>query len=158
MKRIIIPILIIAVLAIFLGFSPRPDMPGPDAQKLWEHITKESPYTDWGFWKDHAEMQPGNAPHGPFHKVYVNDVLQKAAVVPVPYGSIQVKESYDQNKKLVAITVMYKVKDFNPAAGDWYWVKYSLAGKAGPSGKVQGCIGCHAVKADNDYILVHTIK
>ena len=53
---------------------------------------------------------------------------------------------------------MYKIKDYNPSAGDWYWVKYSLTGKAGPYGKVQGCIGCHAVKADNDYITIHDIK
>jgi len=158
MKKAVISILSIVIIAIFLGFSSGTDMPGPDAQKLWDYITQESPYTDWGFWKDHAGMQPGNAPHGPFHKVFVNDILLAATAVPVPYGSIEVKESYGKDKKLAAITVMYKVKDYNPAAGDWYWAKYSPAGKAGPSGKVQGCIGCHAVKADNDYITIHSIK
>jgi hypothetical protein len=32
--------------------------------------------------------------------------------------------------ELKAITVMYKIKDYNPADGDWFWVKYSPDGKA----------------------------
>lgn len=158
MKKIILIGMVFILGAIFLGFSLESDMPGPDADALWNYITKVSPYKDWGFWNDHAGIQPGRSPHGPFHKVFVNDILLKAADVPVPFGSIQVKESYDNDKNLTNITVMYKVKDFNPSAGDWYWVKYSLDGQPGPAGKVQGCIGCHAVKADNDYITVHNIK
>lgn len=158
MKKVAILTFCLVIIIIFLGFSFRADMPGPDTQKLWDYITQESPYKDWGFWEDHAGMQPGNAPHGPFHKVYVNEILLNATAVPVPYGSIEVKENYNQDKKFTAITVMYKIKDYNPSAGDWYWVKYSLTGKAGPYGKVQGCIGCHAVKADNDYITIHDIK
>ena len=158
MKKLLIIGISFLVTGLFLGFSIQSEMPGPDADALWKYITEISPYKDWGFWDDHDGMQPGSAPHGPFHKVYVNDVLLKAASVPVPYGSIQVKESYNNDKEFVAITVMYKVKGFNPSAGDWYWVKYSLDGKGGPAGKIQGCIGCHAVKAKNDYILVHEFK
>lgn len=150
--------LLLGVTIILTGFSQESSLPSPDADALWNFITKVSPYKDWGFWEDHKEMQPGNAPHGPFHKVFVNDILLAAQGVPAPYGSIQVKESFNQAKTKVAITVMYKIKDFNPDAGDWYWVKYSLAGKGEPAGKVQGCIGCHAMKADNDYILVHSLK
>lgn len=144
--------------ALILGLSASQDMPGPDAEALWQHITKESPYTEWGFWDDHKDIQPGNSPHGPFHRVYVNDVLLNAESVPVPYGSIQVKESFDANKNKTNITVMYKVEGFNPQAGDWFWARYTLEGKPGPAGKIQGCIGCHGVKAANDYITVHTIQ
>lgn len=158
MKRLWIPgMILLLALTFFMGFSTQEDMPPPEAKALWNYITKTSPYSEWGFWEDHKDMQPGNAPHGPFHKVYVNEILLKSTTAPVPYGSIQVKESYDKAKKKTAITVMYKVKDFNPDAGDWYWVKYSLDGKGGPAGKVQGCIGCHGIKAKNDYILVHDL-
>jgi len=147
-----------AIFLVSLSFAPREDMPTADAGEFWGFITKSSPYKEWNFWDDHADMQPGRAPHGPFHRVYVNDILLNADGVPAPYGSIQVKESFNNDKQLMNITVMYKLKDFNPSAGDWWWAKYDLDGKAGPAGKVQGCIGCHGVRADNDYILVHDLK
>ncbi len=159
MKKIAISVLTLAAAAVlFMGFGPASEMPGPDAAALWEYITKESPYKDWGFWDDHQDIQSGNSPHGPFHRVYVNETLLKADGAPVPYGAIQVKESFDSNKKPTALTVMYKVEGFNPESGDWFWARYTLDGKAGPAGKVQGCIGCHAVKEGNDYILVHEFK
>ena len=150
--------LMFIVVVLLVGFSQESALPGPDADALWNYITEVSPYQDWGFWEDHKEMQPGNAPHGPFHKVFVNEILLEAQQTPVPYGSIQVKESFNKDKTKVALTVMYKIKGYNPDAGDWYWVKYSLTGIGDPAGKVQGCIGCHAVKTDNDYIIVHNIK
>ncbi len=148
------------ILAGFLFFAnnPQQEMPGADAAALWTYITEQSPYTEWGFWDDHQGILAGNSPHGPYHRVYVNDVLIEAAAVPVPNGSIQVKESFDQNKNKMNITVMYKIKDFNPEAGDWFWAKYTLEGKPDLAGKIQGCIGCHGVKAANDYITVHEIK
>ncbi|MGB2905918.1 MAG: cytochrome P460 family protein [Candidatus Aminicenantaceae bacterium] len=159
MKKVGISVLTLAaVVILFMGFGPTSEMPGPDAAALWEYITKESPYKDWGFWDDHKDIQPGNSPHGPFHRVYVNEVLLKTDGTPAPYGSIQVKESFDSNKKLTALTVMYKIEGFNPEGGDWFWARYSLDGKANPAGKVQGCIGCHAVKSGNDYIIVHDLK
>lgn len=158
MKQLLFAGSTILVLVFFIGFTGEGEMPGPDSAELWDYITKVSSYKDWDFWPGHEGMQPGNAPHGPFHRVFINEILFQAKQTPVPYGSIQVKESYDENKKLAALTAMYKIKDYNPKAGDWYWVKYSTSGKGGPSGKVQGCIGCHAVKASNDYILVHEFK
>ena len=149
---------IVAVILLYAGSNPNADMPGPDAAAIWKYITKDSPYTEWGFWDDHKDIVSGNSPHGPFHRVYVNDILLEADSAPVPYGSIQVKESFDKDKKKMAITIMYKFKDYNPDAGDWYWARYTLDGKPGPEGKVQGCIGCHGVKAGNDFILVHDFK
>ncbi|MBW2140827.1 MAG: hypothetical protein JRG97_07115, partial [Deltaproteobacteria bacterium] len=49
------------------------EMPEADPVALWNYITKVSPYKNWKFWADHQGMQPGRAPHGPLHKVYVND-------------------------------------------------------------------------------------
>ena len=134
------------------------EMPGPDAEALWRYISETSPYTSWGFWPDHQGVQPGRAPHGPLHKVYVNDRGLSSARPPVQYGTIAVKENYGKDMELKAITVMYKSHGFNPDAGDWYWVKYSPEGKAGPSGKPAGCVGCHGTRAKNDFVLVHEFK
>lgn len=158
MKKRSITLITILGVVFLAAFTLQSQMPGPDADEFWTYITKTSPYTEWKFWEDHEGMQPGNAPHGPFHKVFVNDILLNAESTPVPYGSILVKESYNNNKKMTAITVMYKIKDFNPEAGDWYWARFSSEGKGGPDGKVNMCIGCHSASAENDYMLVHEIK
>ena len=133
-------------------------MPKADPDALWTYITKTSPYKLWKFWPDHQGMQPGRAPHGPYHKVYVNDRLYSSSKTPVQNGSIEVKENYNRSKKLKVITVMYKVMGYNPGAGDWFWVKYSPNGRVGKSGKPRGCVGCHSTRAANDFILVHEFK
>jgi len=122
-------------------------------QKLWDYISG-SKYTNWapvpGKSADFAE---GGSPHGAFVKMYLN---RTAAGNPreLPNGSMVIKENYGPNKQqLMAITVMYRTKGYNPEAGDWYWVKYNTDGtvaKAPPemnslplSGKPMGCIKCH---------------
>ncbi len=52
---------------------------------------------------------------------------------------------------------MFKVSDYNPDDGDWFWVKYSPTGKADKFGKPKGCVGCHGTRAANDFILVHEL-
>lgn len=131
------------------------DMPEADPGELWNYITKVSPYKEWRQWLDHQGIQPGRAPHGPLHKVYVNENAFNSPKPPVQYGAIVVKENYSKTEELKAITVMYKVIDYNPKDGDWFWVKYTPQGKAKPFGKPAGCIGCHGTRAHNDFILVH---
>lgn len=152
--------LVFVALAICIGFGAVAwaQMPGADADALWKHITKENLYTKWGFWPDHQGMQPGRAPHGPLHKVYVNSPGLKSARPPVQYGTIAVKENYTKDKKLAAITVMYKLKGYNPGDGDWVWAKFTPQGKAAKFGKPAGCIGCHGTRSANDFILVHEFK
>lgn len=137
---------------------PADEMPGPNPAEVWNYITKVSPYTRWAFWPDHQGMQPGRAPHGPFHKVFVNDRALNSTRPPLQYGSIQVKESYSKDGKLLDITVMYKIAGYDPGNGDWFWAKYTPDGKAGPFGKVAGCIGCHGVRANNDFVTIHEFK
>ncbi|MCK5232074.1 MAG: hypothetical protein KAR13_17515, partial [Desulfobulbaceae bacterium] len=138
MKKFVISISVISACAI-IAVNAFAEMPSPDPDVLWKYITKESPYKQWSFWPDHQGVQPGRAPHGPLHKVYVNDRALNSSQPPVQYGSIAVKENYGKDKELKAITVMYKVTDYNPDAGDWFWVKYSPDGKADKFGKPAGC-------------------
>lgn len=157
MKKFVISISVISVCTMIAVIACA-EMPSPDPDVLWKYITKESPYKKWSFWPDHQGMQPGRAPHGPLHKVYVNDRAVNSSQPPVQYGSLVVKENYGKDKELKAITVMYKVTDYNPDAGDWFWVKYSPDGKANNFGKPAGCVGCHGTRAANDFIIVHEFK
>jgi hypothetical protein len=75
MKKVAITIGVLVVMACFLsGSLAFAGMPGADPDALWHYITKVSPYKEWSFWPDHQGMQPGRAPHGPLHKVYVNRI------------------------------------------------------------------------------------
>lgn len=159
MRRVLTSIIVTLIAAFALTTLAAAEMPGPDAKALWKYITQDSPYKKWGFWPDHQGMQPGKSPHGPFHKVFVNKVLLDATQAPVPYGSIEVKDSYNKAQdKLLNITVQYKVKGFNPDGGDWFWAVYLPDGQIKASGKLTGCIRCHGVKKSNDYITVHDFK
>jgi len=150
--------LFILFLAIFIGTPLMAEMPGPDTAELWKHITQTSPYTQWNFWDDHKGLLEGDEPHGSLHKVYVNDKAYGSSKVPLEYGAIQVKENYNTNKRLMAITVMYKLKGYHPERGDWFWVKYTPEGNAKPYGKPTGCISCHNSRSDNDFVMVHDIE
>ena len=155
MKKILLITLSVLVISLVVGYALSSDIPKANLDEVWTYITKTSPYKEWKFFDDHKEMQPGKAPHGPFHKVYVNEVGYNAEAAPFPAGTLIVKESYNTEKKFVAITLMYKVKDYNPSVGDWYWARFSPDGKGGPDGKVQMCIGCHQAKKANDFVFVH---
>ncbi len=130
----------------------------PNPKELWNYITKKNPYKNWSYWPDHKGMQRGNAPHGPWHKVFVNKKALNSKEPPVNYGSIIVKENFSKNKKLKVITVMYKVKGFKSSAGDWFWVKYAPNGKVLAAGKPNPCIGCHSARYKNDYIILYEFK
>lgn len=130
--------------------------PGTNAADFWTYITKTSPYTKWKLWPGHEAMHPGQSPHGAFLMVYVNKPALEAIekkMTAMPDGAIIVKENYAEDKKtLVALTPMYKVKGYNPEAGDWYWTEYGPKGNEMASGKVDACIECHAKQKDKDYI------
>jgi Cytochrome P460 len=129
--------------------------------KLWDYLRHEK-YTNWAPVPGESEgFSEGESPHGAFLKMYLN---RTAAGNPkkLPYGSIVIKENYGPDQKqLMAVTVMYRAKGFNPDSGDWYWAKYNPDGtvaQAPPemgsmpiAGKVGGCINCHSGAADDDF-------
>jgi len=127
---------------------------------LWERISTEAEYTTYAFWPGHEDIQPGQSPHGAYHKIYINRALFQALPANdriLPVGSIIVKENLDSQKTLDSITVMVKVQDYNPEAGDWFWAKYTPKGKVIAEGTPAGCIGCHEGMSDNDYIIVRPL-
>jgi hypothetical protein len=105
-------------------------------------------------------MYKGTEPHGALLTTYVNDtgITGIGKKKQLPEGTIIAKENYGADKKYLALTVMYKIKGFNPGASDWFWAKYDADGKVLASGKVEGCIICHGKKKDNDYIFTGELK
>ncbi len=126
------------------------------ASKLWSKLQSDNYTANWKTWPGRAKMYKGTKPHGAFLSTYLNNEAYagiEKKEKELPYGSILVKENYMPDKKLGAITVMSRVKGYNPDAGDWFWVKFAPDGKPLTmekdgktmtlAGKVPGCIGCH---------------
>lgn len=130
----------------------------PFEDRLWSYLISQK-YENWAPVPGKSDgFSKGESPHGAFLKMYLNRV---AAGNPkqLPNGSILIKENYGPDQKtLMAVTVMYRSKGYNPNGGDWYWAKYNANGTIARkgsvklAGKVQGCITCHGESAEgNDF-------
>jgi hypothetical protein len=163
----------LALFIVFAMFSPASaihetvtaetqlTLPGANAAKLYEYITKSKHYKQWDLWPGKEKMYPGTQPHGEFLTTYVNDtgmfgIRKKNG--SMPEGTIIAKENYSGDKKFNALSVMYKVSGYNPAAADWFWAKYDKDGKVLSSGRVEACVKCHEKKRTNDYIFTGELK
>jgi hypothetical protein len=135
-------------------------LPGADGNALYEYIVKADPYKKWELWPGKGRFYHGREPHGSLLITYLNDSAHYSAKrqKPMSDGAIIVKENYSADKRLVAITVMYKIMGYNPKAGDWFWAKYVPDGTIERSGKVKGCIDCHSANKDNDYIFSGSVN
>lgn len=132
-----------------------------DARELWKLITVESPYQSYPSWPGKEGFYDSTMPPGNMLKLYVNDIAletirRKNGVFSD--GALLIKENYTEDKKLFLITVMHKVKGFNPPGHDWYWIKYRPDGEARLEGKADPCINCHVGVANNDYVFTGNIR
>jgi len=139
----------------------------PFERAFWTYLTKGTHrYDQWGpFPGRTADLYEGESPHGAHLKLIGNRIARENAAT-LPLGSILIKENYDEDKKtLLAITVMYRVKDFDPANGNWYWIKYLPDGKVATVttdkgttrllGRVKGCIECHKGAEGDDFAFIN---
>ncbi len=127
------------------------------AETLWKFLQNQGYQLGWRYVPGKpAGMYEGGAPHGAILRTFTNDIAYDALAqkkFPLPDGAIVVKENYTPGGKLAAITVMRKIKGFNPEGGDWFWAKYAPDGSVQASGKVGGCIGRHVQKKNgSDWI------
>lgn len=136
------------------------DRPRPSAGDVRYFITKCGSYTGWELWPGKEMLYAGKEPHGSFLTSYVNKIALDSLTEKkdMQDGAMIVKENYSSDKKLTAITVMYKVIGYNPAAGDWLWIKYDTAFEILAEGKVKECIDCHSKAKNTDYIFTERVK
>lgn len=174
MRKVVLLIAIVVILPLIIagpaiaqgrgrgGMAGR-GMWAPEASgaALWKHLKAADYAQRWEMWPAKDSLYTGTEPHGALLTTYVNrpalrSIVQREGVMQYP--AIIVKENYTPDKKLAALTVMYKVKGYNPEAGDWFWAKYAPDGKVEAEGKIAGCITCHAKAKDNDYLFTGTLK
>jgi len=129
-------------------------------ERLWERISVDSDYSDYSFWPAHEGINPGQAPHGVNHRIYINRDLKESLPIEnriAPFGTIIVKENMNVDLKVVKITVMAKVDGFNPDGGNWFWAAYSPEGEVQAEGTPKGCVTCHEGMKRNDYVIVRPL-
>lgn len=135
----------------------------PFEVQFWKWLSQVQ-YRRWAVpaGRDRDRLYPGESPHGALLRIYLNET---AAANPkqLPPGSIVVKENYNKERQLMAITVMYRTKGFDPEHNDWWYGKYMPNGQIAAmkmegtnqmmklAGKVQGCIKCHENAGGDDY-------
>ena len=160
----------LTVLALLSLAACEPELVEPDVEplgsdtisgeRLWERISEEAPYESYSFWPNEEGVQPGQAPHGPFHRIFVNRPLRDSIPIAdrtAPDGSIIVKENLNTSQELVSYTVMAKVDGYDPENGDWFWAVYGPDGMVRAAGAMDSCIVCHEGLVRNDYIIVYPL-
>lgn len=125
------------------------------AQAVWEHLQDVSYASSWERWPGTAPFYDGGDPHGMLLTTYVN-VAASYGIPPLslgsydamPLGAVIVKENYQPDSTLAAVTVMYKADGYDPVHNDWFWMKRLPDGSVEASGRVGACIDCHEDGAD----------
>ncbi|MFK7788490.1 MAG: hypothetical protein AB8C95_03210 [Phycisphaeraceae bacterium] len=90
-------------------------------------------------------------------KYYVNAAGMSDIDNP-PNGSIFVKEQFDEDKKIIGLTVMKKVDGYDPENKDWYWAIADTEARITNAGKLNSswtssCISCHKKGDGGDDLL-----
>ncbi|UCF30974.1 MAG: cytochrome P460 family protein [bacterium] len=137
------------------------ELPLAYGEQVWKYITETDPYSQWELWPGTERLFKGKHPHGSFLTTYVSSGALRAIKnreSVFPNGAMIVKDNFSPDKQLAAVTVMYRIKGYNPDAGDWFWVKFKPDGAVESEGKVQGCINCHMGKIDNDWAFTGPLK
>lgn len=148
------------------GPAPAPvavDLPDTTGASVWQYL-EASDYRDtWSAWPGKGMLYEGQEPHGMLLTTYLNRTAMQGLENKdgvMPYGAVVVKENYLPDTTLAAITVMFKVEDFNPRHNDWFFSKHQPTGEVQRDpdglitleGRVPACESCHAVQSANDYL------
>jgi hypothetical protein len=148
-----------------------PKMPAANGAEVLEYFMKTSPYTSWNLLPvakypntirtEYIRSGSHRFFNGKIAKTYYNDIGTKAlnageATMPVgtmivvprwnpaPDGSIAPEDKPDD------IVVMYRVKGYDAANGDWFYMAYA-GDKITAEGKVEKCQTCHLAVKDKDF-------
>lgn len=132
----------------------------PFEVRFWSWL-RDIEYRNWapvpGQGAGHYE---GKSPHGDLLKMYVNRTAA-GNMKELPNGSILVKENFNKDKQLMAVTVMYRSTGYDAQHNDWYYAKYDARGQiqfkgtTKLAGRVKGCIDCHAGADGDDYVFAN---
>jgi hypothetical protein len=127
-----------------------------EGYQSWYKVNKETITGD-----PFNALGPAHAGKEGFREIYVNRtgkaVSTGKADYPYPVGTIIVKETYPgeggMKGNLDNLTIMVKRSSgYDPANNNWEYLMITADNEVMAQGKLDMCIGCHAVAADDDYV------
>ncbi len=139
--------------------ATRPQTPEEFFDTFWRYLVKkDAAYNTWKALDHEPPKEEIENPHGNVSRTYANDVAAKDAE-NLPFGSILVREDYDDKRKRQSISVLYRVKDYDKEHGNWYYLRFTETGAIMKgkdtkplAGKVASCIECHAKASGKDFV------
>ena len=139
--------------------ATRPQTPEEFYDTFWRYLVKkDAAYNTWEALEHEPPKDEVENPHGTVSRTYANEVAAKDAE-NLPFGSILVREDYDDKRKRQTISVLYRVKDYDKEHGNWYYLRFTETGAMMKSpdskplaGKVASCIECHAKASGKDFV------
>lgn len=115
------------------------------ADLLWDAVQGREDWDAPPRW-DGVQNPAAGSGHGTFVQITANDTAIAAwGDDPMPSGSIIVKRTHDQADGSAPTTTLYamwKVPDYQPNAGGWFWAVYR-SGEATTTGAPALCTNCH---------------
>ncbi|XAM00764.1 cytochrome P460 family protein [Phycisphaeraceae bacterium D3-23] len=147
--RIVLSIIVVFSLSLIVGCS----MFGPsdeDTAQAGALMDQMADYNQWETVPGYDDWEQGTSVHGRVVRYFVNDIAI-GNMRDLPAGSIIVKEGYNRDRELQAVTVMQRIAGYDPEHGDWFWARYSPSGELTHAGSVAMCIDCHQDAEGDDY-------
>lgn len=135
--------------------------PAPTAAAVRDYIASQNYRQTWRLWPGSTANQASAAPHGATVSIWMNELAfdsVRGGVARMPAGSMVIKENFNPQRELAALTVMYKAPaGYDAANNDWFYLMQSPAGVAMAEGRVEGCISCHVKERGNDFLYTSRI-
>ena len=140
----------------------RPQTPEEFYDTFWRYLVKkDAAYNTWKALDHEPPKDEVENPHGSVSRTYANEVAAKDPE-NLPFGSILVREDYDDKRKRQSISVLYRVKDYDKEHGNWYYLRFTETGTMMKgqdtkplAGKVASCIACHAKAGGKDFVFAN---
>lgn len=142
------------------GFPPQ-GATNITAEQVYAYLTLSNDYRTFSLVPGEKGIREGRSPHGALVRTRVNAIglqAMKQGLRQLPHGSIVVKENFNRDQELLALTVMMKVTNSFPGAGDWYWARFSTQDGERICGSIQSCLLCHIGVKGNDYLFTYQRK
>lgn len=142
--------------------ATRPQTPEEFYDTFWRYLVKkDAAYNTWKALEHEPPKEEIENPHGSVSRSYANEVAAKDPE-NLPFGSILVREDYDDKRKRQSISVLYRVKDYDKEHANWYYLRFTETGAVMKgqdtkplAGKVASCIECHEKAGGKDFVFAN---
>jgi len=116
----------------------------------------ETNYLQPAGWEGVVVSEDGT--HGDYVSIWADELAMTAIAegTEFPDGATIVKCGYadESGEGDCALTAMRKIEGYDSDNGDWFWISFDGDGEVNNYGSVSGCVSCHSVDSNGDYVRI----